>query len=717
MMSTKYTYEYCKSLAEKCSSLKDFRTKYNSAFVTIHHNKKDGWLKTFANEFNWIDPKKSKYTFEYCKKLANKFSSRNEFKHKEPSAYTKSLRNGWLTKLFPNKKHRNLDKETCQTIASGYSSRYELKKKDPVAYRKICESKWLEILPASKIIKCNLDYNTCLEIASKFKKRTELKAKHPDIYNRCLKKGWIDVFFPKVVWRESSYTYDVCRSIAAKCHTIAEFKNKNGKAYENSRKNGWIKDFSKEFKYLSTGDAIRKSRGFLSKSDIENIARKYTSLKDFRIHERKVYQNAVARHLITSFTWLTRIVDEHQPWMGDTVYAYEFSDSKVVYIGRTINMDRRHIEHCQPDDPISIYAKSINASIPSPIVLHTGLKVAEGQAQEREEIARYQKEGWTLLNKAKGGSIGALVQRLSKEHCIEVAKKYKYLKDFEREHHREYNTLLKYGCLDECTWLTRTQVKCGTWNDYETCRAEALKYKSRYEFSRSNSGAYQAAVRNNWLDDWNWLTARVIADSYWNYDRCKAEAIKYTLIKDFEKNARQACKYARKNGWLAEWTWFERKRKTPGYWTYNRCREEAARYTSRNDFKNGSCGAYHVALDKHWIEKWKWLTPVHRPTSYWTYDTCQKEAKKYKSRREFKYGCRAAYIISVQNKWIYEWFPQVLYKKTKVGQYSRDGLTLINTYESIADAAKAVGVAAPSISNACSGKYKTAKGYVWKYIL
>lgn len=716
-MNTKYTYEYCRKLAENCSSLKDFWEKYHSAFVTIHHNKKNEWLNSFSKEFNWKDPKKTKYTHDYCKQLACKYSSRTDFKHNELSAYTVALRKGWITEFFPNLKHRILNKETCRIIAAKYSSRSELKKGDPVAYRKICESKWMDILPASKITKCNLDYNTCQKIASKFKKRTEMMSQHPAEYNHCMRNGWLDDFFQKVVWRESSYTYDVCRNIASKSNSIADFKRRNGKAYQTSRKNGWIKDFAKEFKFLSTGEAIRKSRGFLSKSDIEKIARKYTSLKDFRIHERKVYQNAVARHLITSFTWLTRVVDEHQSWMGDTVYAYEFLDSKVVYIGRTINMERRHIEHCQPDDPISIYAKSINASIPNPILLHTGLKVAEGQIRECEEITRYQKEGWTLLNKAKGGSIGALVQRLSKEHCIEVAKRYKYLMDFEREHHREYNTLLKYGCLDECTWLKRTQVKSGTWNDYETCRKEALKYKSRGEFASSNSVAYQAAVRNNWLDKWDWLSARVVADTYWNYDRCKAEALKYTSIKEFEKNARQACKYARKNGWLAEWTWFERKRKTPGYWTYNRCKEEAAKYTSRNDFKNGSNGAYHVALDKNWIEKWKWLTPVSRPASYWTYDTCKKEAKKYKSRREFKYGCRAAYTISVQNKWIYEWFPQAQYKKTKVGQFSLDGLTLINTYESIAEAAKAVGVSAPSISNVCSGKGRTAKGYVWKYIL
>ena len=717
-MGTKYTYEYCRALAENCSSLKEFREKNNSAFVTICHNKNNAWLDSFSKEFNWIDPRKSKYTYEYCKQLASKYSGRNDFKDKEPSAYTVSIRSGWIADFFPDLKHRTLDKEICRKIASTFASRTRLKEGNPSIYKRCCKMGWMnEFFPSSTINVRTLDKDTCQKVASKFSKRTELMRMDNAVYKKCCKTGWIKEFFPDRARRASSFTYEKCREIASHCHSMADFKKANSSAYEVACKNQWHIDFAKEFYFLSTGDAIRKSRGFSSISDIEKIARKYTSLKDFRIHERKVYQNAVRRHLITSFTWLTRVVDEHQPWMGDTVYAYEFLDSKVVYVGRTINMERRHIEHCKPDDPISIYAKSVNASVPNPIVLHNGLKVAEGQTREREEINRYQKEGWILLNKAKGGSIGALVQRLSKEQCIEVAKKYKYLKDFEREHHREYNTLLRYGCLDECTWLKRTQVKCGTWNDYETCRAEALKYKSRYEFSSSNSGAYQAAVRNNWLDRWDWLPARVDADTYWNYDRCKAEAIKYTSIKDFAKNARQACKYARKNGWLAEWTWLERKQKMPGYWTYNRCKEEAEKYTSRNDFKNGSSGAYHVALDKHWIEKWKWLTPVHHPISYWTYDTCKKEAKKYKSRQEFKYGCRAAYTISVQNKWIYEWFPHAQYKKTKVGQFSLDGLTLINTYESIAEAAKAVGVSAPSISNVCSGKGKTAKGYVWKYIL
>jgi len=659
------------------------------------------------------------YTHEICKDIASTCANRKEFKASHRSAYAISCKYGWTDEFFPESKRRPIpsDKETCRKIASTFASRTQLKDGNPSIYKRCCKMGWMnEFFPFSTINVRTLDKDTCRIVASKFATRTELMHKDNTVYKKCCEKGWIKEFFPNKARRTSSFTYEKCREIASHCHSLTDFKNTNPSAYRVASKNHWHTDFAKEFNFLSTGDAIRKSRGFLSRSDIEKIAKKYTSLKDFRIHERKVYQNAVARHLITSFTWLTRIVDEHQPWMGDTVYAYEFSDSKVVYIGRTINMDRRHIEHCQPDDPISIYAKSINASIPSPIVLHTGLKVAEGQAQEREEITRYQKEGWNLLNKAKGGSIGALVQRLSKEHCIEVAKEYKYLMDFEREHHREYNTLLRYGCLNECTWLKRTQVKCGTWNDYDICRAEALKYKSRHEFSSSNSGAYQAAVRNNWLDGWDWLTARVVADTYWTYDRCKVEALKYTLIKDFEKKAGQACKYARKNGWLAEWTWFKRKRNVPGYWTYNRCKEEAAKYTSRNDFKKGSNGAYHVALDKHWIEKWKWLTPVHRPASYWTYNTCKKEAKKYKSRREFKYGCRAAYTISVQNKWIYEWFPQTQYKKTKVGQFSLDGLTLINTYESIADAAKAVGISAPSISSACSGKGKTAKGYVWKYI-
>lgn len=51
----------------------------------------------------------------------------------------------------------------------------------------------------------------------------------------------------------------------------------------------------------------------------------------------------------------------------------------------------------------------------------------------------------------------------------------------------------------------------------------------------------------------------------------------------------------------------------------------------------------------------------------------------------------------------------------KVRQFMRDG-TFVKEYESVQDAAKAVGALHSNISNACLNRLQTSKGYIWRYI-
>lgn len=50
----------------------------------------------------------------------------------------------------------------------------------------------------------------------------------------------------------------------------------------------------------------------------------------------------------------------------------------------------------------------------------------------------------------------------------------------------------------------------------------------------------------------------------------------------------------------------------------------------------------------------------------------------------------------------------------KVEQYSLDGV-LLKTFESVQDASKRTKVGVSNISNACNGRLKSSKGYIWKY--
>ena len=54
--------------------------------------------------------------------------------------------------------------------------------------------------------------------------------------------------------------------------------------------------------------------------------------------------------------------------------------------------------------------------------------------------------------------------------------------------------------------------------------------------------------------------------------------------------------------------------------------------------------------------------------------------------------------------------------KKRVGQYDKNTQKLINIYDSIKDAANAINVDRSCISRCCSGKKKSSRGYIWRFI-
>lgn len=54
--------------------------------------------------------------------------------------------------------------------------------------------------------------------------------------------------------------------------------------------------------------------------------------------------------------------------------------------------------------------------------------------------------------------------------------------------------------------------------------------------------------------------------------------------------------------------------------------------------------------------------------------------------------------------------------KKRVGQYDKNTNTLITTYNSIKEAANAVNVDRSCISRCCSGKKKSSRGFIWRFI-
>ena len=64
-----------------------------------------------------------------------------------------------------------------------------------------------------------------------------------------------------------------------------------------------------------------------------------------------------------------------------------------------------------------------------------------------------------------------------------------------------------------------------------------------------------------------------------------------------------------------------------GYWTFDKCREEALKYNSRYEFKNNCGSAYTKSLKKCWLDKiCSHMVSKQKPCGYWNYENCKDEA-------------------------------------------------------------------------------------------
>ena len=141
------------------------------------------------------------------------------------------------------------------------------------------------------------------------------------------------------------------------------------------------------------------------------------------------------------------------------------------------------------------------------------------------------------------------------------------------------------------------------------CQEEALNYETRTKFKKGNGSAYSSSLKNNWMVDicGHMLCGRK-PNGYWTKERCKEEALKYIKLKTFKKEKDNIYQIIHKNGWF-----------------------------------NDICSH---------MEKLK------KPNNYWNYDTCKSEARKYNNRSLFSKLCGTAYNISRKNNWLDEFFPK-----------------------------------------------------------
>ena len=144
----------------------------------------------------------------------------------------------------------------------------------------------------------------------------------------------------------------------------------------------------------------------------------------------------------------------------------------------------------------------------------------------------------------------------------------------------------------------------------------------------------------------------------WNKEHVFNEAKKYTSLKDFREKSHVGYNVARKHKWLSEMTWLTLIKKPNGYWTYERCFDEAKKYASTKLFREGNGSAYNAAYESGWLNDYIWFVKTRNKPGYWTYERCKEMALKCKTKKDFENAYHGGYLAALRNDWMkdFDWF-------------------------------------------------------------
>jgi len=517
-------------------------------------------------------------------------------------------------------------------------------------------------------------YETCREVASRFRTLKDFRCAYPSAYTVAKKNNWIDGYTWMSVCKNAGYwDYDKCYAEAQKYETVSDFAHGNGSAHFRAKENGWIKDYH----WFVDGKVLSAQKR--TKWDYDacyQLASECRKKSELKFKNQRAYDVALKNGWFKDYTWF-------------------LSDEEI-----------RH--------------------------------------QKRPSRVKW-----------------------SYEKCREEALKFKTLADFSKAFPSAYTIANRNGWIDDFDWLFRTgniyeakvdSVYAYFFRDLNSVYVGRTVEPSARDFGHNTSeksSVYRFASENDvpipkmtilesgltilegldkedyyrdkfQNDGWNILnvakTGRKsgslggLGSGKWNYRSCYQEAQKFKTLKEFRRKSPAAYNVVCKNGWQNDYGWLKTIQHKPGYWTYERCYEQAQKYKTRKQFQSGSGSAYDKALKERWLDDYVWFAPS--ATNFrWDFDKCYEEAKKYTKLADFiKYG-GGAYNVARKNDWVkrFTWLAKKDISKKTVLQYSMDG-KLIAKYNGVREACRLNGFKSNSgISQCCNGKLNSHQGFVWKY--
>lgn len=244
--------------------------------------------------------------------------------------------------------------------------------------------------------------------------------------------------------------------------------------------------------------------------------------------------------------------------------------------------------------------------------------------------------------------------------------KYKSLKEFRDKNPSAYNAISRAGELEEYCRLLGWKLRI-IWTK-QLCLNEAIKYNTVKLWQIKSQSSYNAAKKNGWFNECtkHMITTRKPAGFYDIKKNVIKEAKKYSNIKQWQIGGSASYQGAKRNGWFEECIKHMNKLLRPvGFWTFEKCKEDALKYTGKWEWQKKSVSAYNAAFKNKWIDKCtKHMVSSQRGYKYWDdYKNCKKACLSCKQLKELRQKFLACDIAIKRNGWFEELTKHMIKRK------------------------------------------------------
>lgn len=384
-------------------------------------------------------------------------------------------------------------------------------------------------------------YEACKEEALKYESRIKFSKSNGSAYNSARKNGWLDNICSHMEFIQlpkNFWNKDRCLEEALKYKTREEFKKGSSKAYHVAIRREWYSDICAHM------DEIRKPNGYWSFERCKEEALKYSNTTDF------INNSIGAYNACTKNKWLEELT-KHFKIRGTLkkrfIYAYEFEDN-YVYVGLTYDIEKRQISH-SISGSVFKHIESTKLKFNFIQITENPIDVEKAKELEGYYLNKYIKEKWIPLNKRKTGGVGGNIYKWTYDNVKNEAFKYKYKTDFIKNSCSAYDAALKNGWLEDVCSHMEIKKRCGYWT-IAKCIELSVGCNTISEYRNRSESAYVSVLRNKWQSVvFEKFKVLRLSEKYWTYEKCVQVVKEFKNYKELRKTYYGAYKTINKNKW------------------------------------------------------------------------------------------------------------------------------------------------------------------------